>query len=66
MNNALKAKWLQRFVKEDNTLWKNMVKVKYEVDRFGWWSKKSPYPHELGCWKLIINGLDKFKSLAEF
>jgi len=50
MNRVLKAKWLWRFVKEDNTLWKNMLKMKNVVNRFGWWSKKSPQPHGLGCW----------------
>jgi len=36
MNKALQAKWLWRFAKEDNILWKNIAKVKYDVDRFGW------------------------------
>lgn len=42
MNEALKAKWLWRVDKDDSALWKDAVKMKYEVDRFGWWSKKSP------------------------
>jgi len=49
MNKALKVKLLWRFAKEDNTLGKNLVKMKYDVDRFGWWSKKSPHPHGVGC-----------------
>jgi len=49
MNKALKAKWLWRFAKKDNTLWKNLVKMKYDVDRLGRWSKKSPNPHGVGC-----------------
>jgi len=28
INKAFKAKWLCRFEKEDNTLWKNVVKMK--------------------------------------
>jgi len=32
MNKALKAKWLWRFAKEDSTLWKNMVKLKYGIE----------------------------------
>jgi len=52
MNKALKAKWLWRFAKKDNILWKNMVKLKYGIDRLGWWSKKSTYPHGIGCWKI--------------
>jgi len=49
MKKALKAKWLWRFAKEDNTLWKNKVKVKYDVGRVEWWSKKSPHPCGVGC-----------------
>jgi len=52
MNKALRAKWLWRFAKEDNILWKNMVKMKYDVDMLGWRSKKNPHPHDVGCWKI--------------
>jgi len=54
MNKALQAKWLWRFAREDNTLWKNLVKMKYDVDSLGWWSKKSPNPHGVGCWKQLL------------
>ena len=54
VNKALKAKWLWRFAKEGKTLRKNMVKIKYGIDKLGWWSKKSPHPHGIGCWKSII------------
>ena len=43
-----------------------MVKIKYGIDKLGWWSKKSPHPHGVGCWKSIISGLDQFKSLVNF
>jgi len=57
---------LWRFAKEDNTLWKNVVELKYGVNGFGWWSKKSKHPHGVGCWKSIISGLDRFKSVVNF
>jgi len=66
MNKALKVKWLWRFPREDNTLWKNLLKMKYDVARLGWWSKKSPNPHGVGCWKSITSELDQFKSLVLF
>jgi len=66
MNKALQAMWLWRFAKEDNTLWKNMVKLKYGIDRLGRWSKTSTHAHGVGCWKSIISGLDQFKSLVNF
>jgi len=66
MNKTLKAKWVWTFLKEDYTLWKNMVKVPCDVDRFGWWNRKSPHPHEVKCWKLVISGWDNFKNLVNF
>ena len=66
MNKALKVKWLWRFAREDNTLWKALLKMKYDVDKLGWWSKKSPNPHGVGCWKSITSELDLFKSLVQF
>jgi len=43
-----------------------MVKIKYGIDRLGWWSKNNPHPHGVGWWKSIISGLDQFKSLVNF
>jgi len=43
-----------------------MVKVKYDVDKFEWWSKKSPHLNGVGCWKSISSGLGHFKSLVNF
>ena len=36
MNEALKTKWLWRFAKEDNAMWKNVIKAKYGIDNLGW------------------------------
>jgi len=36
MNKALKVKWLWRFAREENTLWKDLLKMKYDVDKLGW------------------------------
>jgi len=49
MNEALKTKWLWRVAKEDDAMWKNVIKAKYGIDEFGWWSDKSSYPHGVGC-----------------
>ena len=45
MNDALKSKWLWRFAKEDDALWRKVIASKYEVDNSGWWSKKNPNTH---------------------
>jgi len=49
INDALKTKWLWRFAKEEDAMWKNMIKAKYGIDEFGWWNKKSSYSHGVGC-----------------
>jgi len=43
-----------------------VIVSKYGVDSLGWWSKKSRYAHEVGCWKSILAGLELFKTLVRF
>jgi len=66
MNEALKTKWLWRFASEDEVLWKKVIVCKYDLDRLGWWSKKSHFAHGVGCWKSILSTLDFFKSSVRF
>ena len=47
MNEALETKWFWMFAKEDDSLWKKMIKAKYEVDDVGW-SKKSSHARGVG------------------
>jgi len=66
MNDALKTKWLWRFAKEDDAMWKNVIKAKYAIDELGWWSKKSSNSHGVGYWNSILTSLKHFKSLVHF
>ena len=66
MNEALKSKWLWRFAKEEEALWRQVIASKYGVDNSGWWSKKCPKAHGVGCWKSILAGLELFKTLLHF
>jgi len=66
MNEVLKTKWVWRFAKEDNAMWKNVSAAKYEIDDLGWWSKMSSYSHGFGFWKSILTSLEHFKSLVHF
>ena len=66
MNEASKTKWLWRFAKEDNAMWKNVIKEKYGIDDLGWWSKMSSFSHGVGFWKSISASLERFKSLVHF
>jgi len=43
-----------------------VIKAKYGIDELGRWSKKSSYSHSIGCWKSILAGLERFKSLVHF
>jgi len=66
MNEALKSKWLWRFAKDEDVLWRKVIALKYGVDNSGWWSKKSPNAHGVGCWKSILGGLELFQILVHF
>ena len=67
MNEVLKTKWLWRFAKEENTLWKKVILSKCETYSLSyWWRKRNPYAHGVSCQKSIHAGLDFFKSLIYF
>jgi len=66
MNEALKTKWLWRFAKEYDAMWKNVIKAKYGINELGWWSKKSSYSHGVCCRKSILACLKRFRSLVHF
>ena len=66
MNEALKTKCLWRLVIEVDALWKKVIVSKYGTDSFGWWSKRSPYAHAVGCQKSIYSSLDFFRSIVCF
>ena len=48
-NDALKTKWLWRFAKEEDAMWKNVIRVKYGIDDLDWGTKKSFYSHGVSC-----------------
>jgi len=66
MSEALKTKWLWRFTKEENVLWRNVIITKFGVHILGSWTKKSALAHGEGCWKSTLAGLEHFKSLVYF
>ena len=65
-NEAIKIKWLWRFAKEEDALWRKVVVAKYGVDNLGWWSKKSCYAHGVGCWKAILGGFGALQDFGAF
>ena len=53
LNKALLSKWAWRFTSEDNLLWKNIISLKYGVDKGGWFTKNGRGAFGLGLWKEI-------------
>jgi hypothetical protein len=65
-NRALLGKWLWRFGREDNRLWKQVVVAKYGVEGGGWITKPSRDRHGCGLWKSIVRGWDDFRRYTSF
>jgi hypothetical protein len=59
-NRALLGKWLWRFSREENHLWRRVIVAKYGLDRGGWSSLKPRGTHGCGLWKGIMLGRDLF------
>jgi len=66
MNKALKAKWLWRFGKEDDAMWRNVIEMKYGLDNSGWWCKRNSNPHGVDFWKSIMSDDNHFRSLVHY
>ena len=41
LNKALLGKWIWRYAGEKNILWRQVIKVKYGQEDFGWRPKKA-------------------------
>ena len=52
-NKALLGKWLWRFGKEEDQLWKRVVASKYEEEWGGWTSKLGRGVHGCGLWRVF-------------
>jgi hypothetical protein len=65
-NRALLGKWLWRFSREDNLLWKWVVVAKYGVEGGGWITKPSRDRHGCGLWKSIMMVWDDFWRYTSF
>lgn len=50
-SKALKLKWLWRYTKEDQMLWRRAINAKYEEDK--WMTKEINTPYGLSLWRSI-------------
>ena len=53
LTKALLAKLAWRFASEDSPLWKNIISLKYGVDKRGWFTKNGRGAFGVGLWKEI-------------
>ena len=52
-NMALLGKWVWRFAVEERYIWKDIIKLKYQVEEGGWFTKIPRGSHGVGLWKSI-------------
>ena len=65
-NKALLGKWLWRFANENESLWKQIISSKYDLQDGGWCSKGVRDCYGVGVWKAIRNGWESFHSHSCF
>ncbi|RVW30212.1 putative ribonuclease H protein [Vitis vinifera] len=53
LNKALLGKWIWRYACDKDNLWKQVIKVKYGLEDFGWRPKKARGAVGVGVWKEI-------------
>ncbi|RVW47789.1 LINE-1 reverse transcriptase-like [Vitis vinifera] len=53
LNKALLGKWIWRYACDKDNLWKQVIKVKYGQEDFGWRPKKARGAVGVGVWKEI-------------
>jgi hypothetical protein len=65
-NQALLGKWLWRYGREREALWRLVIDVKFECLKGGWCSKEVLGTFGVGVWKHIRRGWDKFSNFVCF
>ena len=66
MNKALLGKWAWRFVVEDNLAWKEVIKLKYQVEEGGWFTRNPRASFSVSLWKDINGEARKLKQDLSF
>jgi len=65
-NRALLGKWLWRYGREREALWRSVIDAKFESLKGGWCSKEVSGSFGVGVWKHIRKGWEKFRNLVRF
>jgi hypothetical protein len=65
-NRVLLGKWLWRFANDEDTWWRKLVEVKYDIMRGGWCSREVGGSYGVGVWECIRRGWDDFKQHVRY
>ena len=65
-NKALLGKWLWRLANENESLWKQIISSKYDLQEGGWCSKGVRDRYGVGVWKAIRNGWENIRTHSRF
>jgi len=60
------GKWLWRYGREREALWRMVIEVKFESLKGGWCFKEVLDTFGVGVWKHIRRGWDKFRNFVRF
>jgi hypothetical protein len=55
-NKALLGKWLWKFRQEENSIWRQVIDMKYGIQRKGWCLEEERGPYGVSLWWNIKNG----------
>ncbi|TYK07811.1 hypothetical protein E5676_scaffold1737G001050 [Cucumis melo var. makuwa] len=65
-NNALLTKWLWRFSKEDNALWRCLIVAIYGLEKSGWSTKAPSKGRSYRLWAGILKHKETFLNFSAF
>ena len=66
LTRALLGKWNWRFAIEDNTLWKDIIRLKYGAEEGGWFSQDLGRTYGVGLWKEITKEVAQMRANNDF
>ena len=66
VNRALLGKWVWRFTEEEYSIWKEVIKLKYQVKEGGWFTKISRGSGGVDLWKDISKENKQLKLDSSF
>ena len=66
LKRALLGKWNWRFAIEVNTLWKDIIRLKYSAEEGVWFSQDPGRTYGAGLWKEIRKEVAQMRANSDF